>query len=803
MDLSAFRDPEIARGLIEAINATAADSAAGQDHGGVRHAHRRHREERPARRHARERHAALRPRLPGLRHRQRRHRHRDRARPAARRHRHHLRRHDEGPGQLLARLRARRPTAATSASSTPRSTRSRSPSKEPDKQVVFVAVGFETTAPLIAAAILRAQGAGPRRTSRVFSRAQDRARRARARSSTTPRSQIDAFILPGPRLDDHRPGALPLPRRGVRRPRRHHRLRAGRRAAGRLHARSSSSTRAAPRSRSRYHRGVMPEGNPHRAGARRAGLRADRRRLARHRRHPRHRPGHPRGVRRTTTPSKRVPVTPPEPKEIKGCQCGDVLRGITLPFECKLFAQGLHARAPDRPVHGLLGRHLRGLLPLHRLRRSRAPDARARRSPHALRPDPARARLRRHDDARAHRGGLRRRLRRRRAQAPRRRRLARRSPGRGSRSRPTPTSCTRSSSPAATSAGSRCAAPSTTSPRAAPRRSTSRVGFVLEEGFPVDDLGRILDLDARRRRARPACTSSPATRRSSRRATATASSSTPPASACSPRASTSPARYCKPGDKVLLSGTLGDHGIAIISTREGLDVRDRHRDRRRAAQRAHRQRARSRAGRALLPRPDARRPVLDAQRARGRLRRLDHRRRDRRARERRRCAARPRCSATTSSRSPTRARWSPIVPAEQAEAALAAMKASPYGEDAAIIGEVGEGRPARSTCTRASARRASWTCSSASSCRASASGPSHIAPFGGRPRWGGRCASRSENRLQIEITCEGIGEAYSLDLTPIREVLGKHERDVVEPRGCPELCVPVGQTVPKVPANRL
>ena len=31
-----------------------------------------------------------------------------------------------------------------------------------------------------------------------------------------------------------------------------------------------------------------------------------------------------------------------------------------------------------------------------------------------------------------------------------------------------------------------------------------------------------------------------------------------------------------------------------------------------------------------------------------------------------------------------------VVPAEQAEAALAAMKASPYGEEAAIIGEVAE-----------------------------------------------------------------------------------------------------------------
>jgi hydrogenase expression/formation protein HypE len=29
--------------------------------------------------------------------------------------------------------------------------------------------------------------------------------------------------------------------------------------------------------------------------------------------------------------------------------------------------------------------------------------------------------------------------------------------------------------------------------------------------------------------------------------------------------------YVKPGDRVLLSGTLGDHGIAIVSTREGLE----------------------------------------------------------------------------------------------------------------------------------------------------------------------------------------------------------------------------------------
>lgn len=43
----------------------------------------------------------------------------------------------------------------------------------------------------------------------------------------------------------------------------------------------------------------------------------------------------------------RVPVEPPEPREIRGCQCGDVLRGATLPYECKLFGR---ACTPEHPV---------------------------------------------------------------------------------------------------------------------------------------------------------------------------------------------------------------------------------------------------------------------------------------------------------------------------------------------------------------------------------------------------------------------------------------------------------------------
>jgi hydrogenase expression/formation protein HypD len=44
---------------------------------------------------------------------------------------------------------------------------------------------------------------------------------------------------------------------------------------------------------------------------------------------------------------RRFDVTPPEPKEIPGCQCGEVLRGITLPFECRLFGKGC---TPEHPI---------------------------------------------------------------------------------------------------------------------------------------------------------------------------------------------------------------------------------------------------------------------------------------------------------------------------------------------------------------------------------------------------------------------------------------------------------------------
>ena len=43
----------------------------------------------------------------------------------------------------------------------------------------------------------------------------------------------------------------------------------------------------------------------------------------------------------------RFDVTPPEPKAIPGCQCGDVLRGVVLPFQCRLFGKGC---TPEHPI---------------------------------------------------------------------------------------------------------------------------------------------------------------------------------------------------------------------------------------------------------------------------------------------------------------------------------------------------------------------------------------------------------------------------------------------------------------------
>jgi len=96
------------------------------------------------------------------------------------------------------------------------------------------------------------------------------------------------------------------------------------------------------------------------------------------------------------------------------------------------------------------------------------------------------------------------------------------------------------------------------------------VGFVLEEGFPMDSLKRIIESMAKTAREAGVKIVTGDTKVVGKGQADgiyinTAGVGTLPAGI------DISAKNCKSGDKILLSGTLGDHGIAIISQREGLE----------------------------------------------------------------------------------------------------------------------------------------------------------------------------------------------------------------------------------------
>ena len=215
--------------------------------------------------------------------------------------------------------------------------------KEPTKQVVFVGVGFETTVPLIAAAILRAKEAGIENFS-VFA-AHKTVPAALEALVNDPDVQIDAFILPGHvstiigqhpyeflAEQYHVPGVItgfePVD------------------VLQGIYMLLKQLEEGRAEIEIAYHRGVMPEGNPHALAMVEQVFEpvdADWRGIGVI-------PGTGLGIRdeyAAFDAVKKIPVTPPPPKAIKGCQCGEVLRGITLPFQCKLFARGC---TPEHPI---------------------------------------------------------------------------------------------------------------------------------------------------------------------------------------------------------------------------------------------------------------------------------------------------------------------------------------------------------------------------------------------------------------------------------------------------------------------
>jgi len=215
--------------------------------------------------------------------------------------------------------------------------------KEPGRQVVFVAVGFETTVPLIAAAILRAQEAGIENFS-IFS-SHKTVPAALGALVNDPDVKVDAFILPGHvstiiGMEPYRFLAEEYKVPGVI---------AGFEPVDMLQAiwmLVKQIVEGRAEIEIAYRRGVEPEGNPTaQAMVEKVfePIDADWRGIGVI-------PGTGLGIRdefAAYDATRRFELDVPEPKEIKGCQCGDVLRGIVLPFECKLFAKGC---TPEHPI---------------------------------------------------------------------------------------------------------------------------------------------------------------------------------------------------------------------------------------------------------------------------------------------------------------------------------------------------------------------------------------------------------------------------------------------------------------------
>jgi hydrogenase expression/formation protein HypE len=215
------------------------------------------------------------------------------------------------------------------------------------------------------------------------------------------------------------------------------------------------------------------------------------------------------------------------------------------------------------------------------------------------------------------------------------------------------------------------------------------VGFVLEEGFPVEDLRRVLISmrDACREAGVHIVTGDTKVVEKGHGdgifINTAGVGSLPDGVDLS-------GSYCKPGDKVLVSGTLGDHGIAIISTREGLEFETSietdaaplnklianvlaaapgtrgFRDPTRGGISSTLNEFATASGVSITIEETAV-PVRDQVRGASEMLGYDV------------------------FQVANEGKMVAVVPPEQAEAALAAMKASPYGEDAAIIGECAEG----------------------------------------------------------------------------------------------------------------
>ena len=268
-------------------------------------------------------------------------------RRAARRHHDLVRRHDAG-----ARRRAARSSTPRRAGADIRMVYSpldalKIARQNPDKRVVFMAIGFETTAP--STAHDRAAGRAPRASTTSRSSATtSRSSRPSRRSSTRPTCGSTASSAPatcprssaaGPTSSSRASYGKPLVVRGLRA--------AGHPAVG-LHA--PAAARRGPLRGGEPVRpggavGRQPEG-PARSSTRSMELRPVLR-VARPRVHLPLGAAAARRVRRASTPSGIFDVPGVRVADPKACQCGEVLKGVLKPWECKVFGT---ACTPETPI---------------------------------------------------------------------------------------------------------------------------------------------------------------------------------------------------------------------------------------------------------------------------------------------------------------------------------------------------------------------------------------------------------------------------------------------------------------------
>ena len=363
----------------------------------------------------------------------------------------------------------------------------------------------------------------------------------------------------------------------------------------------------------------------------------------------------------------------------KACQCGEVLKGVIKPWECKVFGTACTPERADRHLHGLARGRLRRLLQLRPLRAragGRVTTPRLRREQRILGIiETARAKRPQFRDERitmAHGaggkatqtliegllvpafgiealGGAGRRRhgrRRRRAARDDHRQLRRQAdalPGRLDRR----------------AGGQRHGQRPRRRGRAPARADACR--SMLEEGLDAEELRAEVEAIAAAA-ARPASRSSPATPRSSSAATPTGCTSARPGVGRRRPAR----RRCRrdalrPGDRVLVSGSIGEHGTAIMLARGEFELDADDRVRHALAVAGASTRCSTRPGTSLRCMRDATRGGVAS--VLNELARAS-RRGDARARGATcRCdppwPARPRCSASTRCTWPTRASSSP------------------------------------------------------------------------------------------------------------------------------------------------